>query len=91
MNSLHKELFQSINFFKYVLYMRPFKIAINDPEESELIQEILFKLGYKWANGETKPLYCFDMKHLYLDTHITFSSDINFGVLCFHKNTRDHF
>lgn len=59
--------------------MTPFKMVINDPEESALIQEILFKLGYKWANGETKPLYCFDMKHLYLDTHITFSSDINFG------------
>lgn len=53
-------------------------MVINDPEESELIQEILFKLGYKWANGETKPLYCFDMKHLYLDTHITFGKDTNF-------------
>lgn len=58
--------------------MTPFKIAINGPEESELIQEILFKLGYKWAMGETIPLYCFVMKYLYLDTHITFSCDIDF-------------
>lgn len=37
--------------------LKDYKILVKDEEESKEVQEMLFKLGYKWKNGGAKPMY----------------------------------
>lgn len=55
------------------------KIKINSPEESKLVQEKLFQLGYKWYS-EDKEVQHIYKKYLYtdLDKRITHNNDDNY-------------
>lgn len=37
--------------------LKDYKILVKDEEESKEVQEMLFKLGYKWKKGGAKPMY----------------------------------
>lgn len=36
---------------------RDYKILVDNEDESKEVQEMLFKLGYKWKNGNVTPMY----------------------------------
>ncbi len=55
--------------------IKPFKMQVT-PEQSERVQEILFKNGYKWAGG-SNDIYMTDSNQLYFNgKELTQSSDI---------------
>lgn len=56
--------------------MKAFKIRVN-PEQSRIVQEEMFKRGYKWFGGETTPKLL-DKPCLYIDSN---DKDITWGEL----------
>ena len=61
--------------------MNPFKIKIIK-EQSEVIQKLLFVLGYTWCDGTTEVYHPVDesLDYLYFDDHQQLSlGDIDYG------------
>ena len=53
--------------------MEDFKIKVNNPEESELTQRLMFKLGYKWKYNHTD-VHSTDQPFLFfINGYITYS------------------
>ena len=56
--------------------MRNFKIKVT-PEESEVIQKLLFLAGYTWGNGEVTVQHTDGTYYLYFNHKITYGINVN--------------
>jgi hypothetical protein len=57
--------------------MQPFKIKLNNAQQSAQVQELLFKLGYTWSSGKTEVMFQ-GCSFLYLNENMKMSAGNDF-------------